>query len=209
MTLFAQRNNRNNLSNDFHSQDDQLRNDIINNFLTPAYIQDITDTIKWRYLYRKIGENLETISKLLSAASIILAFSAGAFSTISALSYSAGVTGVIGLTSMQIASYAMNESKECNTELNKLLSSLTIKKMPDLDPLTSELPNILHNNNINISNDNMYTSARNLTYGIDNNISSGLTEMTPYHSRQLCNSPFTSGNTSGNTFGNAMVSEVV
>lgn len=199
--MFAQRNNRNNLSNDFHSQDDQLRNDIINNFLTPAYIKDITDTIKWRYLYRKIGENLETISKLLSAASIILAFSAGAFSNISALSYSAGVTGVISLTGMQIASYANNESKECNIELNKLLSSLTIKKMPDLDPLSSELPNILHNNNIDITNDNMYNSTRNLTYDIPNNIPYRSTENTQNYSRQLCNSPLISNN--------VLISEVV
>ena len=203
MPPFAQRNNRNNLSNNFHSQDqdDQLRNDIINNFLTPAYIKDITDTIKWRYLYRKIGENLETISKLLSSASIILAFSAGAFSNISALSYSAGVIGVISLTGMQIASYANNESKECNTELNKLLSSLTINKMPDLDPLSSELPNILHNNNINITNDNMYSSTRNLTYDLPNNIPSRSTENTHNYSRQLCNSPL--------TFDNVLVSEVV
>lgn len=205
MPFFAQRNNRNNLSNDFHSQDDQLRNDIINNFLTPAYIQDITDTIKWRYLYRKIGENLETISKLLSATSTILAFSAGVFSNISALSYTAGVTGVISLTAMQIASYANNESKECNIELNKLLSSLTIKKMPDLDPLSSELPNILHNNNINITNDNMYGSTRNLTYDVADNIPYRSTENTQNYSRQLCNSPLTSGN----TYGNVLVSEVV
>lgn len=195
MTIFAQRNNRNNLSNDLHSQDDQLRNDIINNYLTPAYIKDITDTIRWRYLYRKIGENLETISKLLSATSTILAFSAGVFSNISALSYAAGVIGVMSLTGMQISSYAINESKECNTELNKLLSSLTIKKMPDLDPLTSELPNILHDNNIN--NDNMYNSTRNLSYFSQN---------MPYNSQQLSNSPITSNR---NTFDNVIVSEVV
>lgn len=195
MTIFAQRNNRNNLSNDLHSQDDQLRNDIINNYLTPAYIKDITDTIRWRYLYRKIGENLETISKLLSATSTILAFSAGVFSSISALSYAAGVIGIMSLTGMQISSYAINESKECNTELNKLLSSLTIKKMPDLDLLTSELPNILHNNNIN--NDNMYNSTRNLSYFSQN---------MPYNSQQLSNSPITSNR---NTFDNVIVSEVV
>jgi len=191
MALFAQRNNRNNLSGDLQSQDDRLRNEIIDNFLTPAYIKDITDTIKWRYLYRKIGENLETISKIISAISIILAFSSGFFSNIPVLSYAAGVMGVISLTGLQISSYTINESKECNAELNKILSSITISKMPDMNLTSSDLPNILHNHNIHTNNDN-FCNIRN----------------SPDNSQQLPNTPMIS-NEYTNGFDNVIVNEVV
>lgn len=92
---------------------------------------DIKDTICWRFLYRKSGNIFEVLSLLTSLVSTVLAFSAGAFDH-NELSFAAGCLGSISMAFMKAHSYAMNESRERNEQLNQLLEKAHIKYMPSL-----------------------------------------------------------------------------
>lgn len=92
---------------------------------------DIKDTIFWRFIYRKSGNIFEICSLLTSLVSTVLAFSAGAFNH-SELSFAAGCLGSISMAFMKAHSYAMNESRERNEQLNQLLEKAHIKYMPSL-----------------------------------------------------------------------------
>lgn len=92
---------------------------------------DINDTITWRFIFRKSGNVFEVLSLVTSLVSTVLAFSAGAFNH-NELSFVAGCLGAISMSFMKAHSYAMNESRERNEQLNQLLDKAHIKYMPSL-----------------------------------------------------------------------------
>lgn len=112
--------------------DNQLKNIIIQQHINPAYLKDVSDTIKWRYRYRKLGIFFDNMSKLFSASSTIFAFSAGFYVDMKILSFISGILGTLSLVGIQLSNYTLNESKECTSELNKILSTFSINNMPDI-----------------------------------------------------------------------------
>lgn len=92
---------------------------------------DITDTIRWRYIWRKSGNIMEGLSLITSLVSTVLSFSAGAFNHTS-LAFAAGCLGSISLALMRATSYSMKESKEREEQLNILLEKARIKRIPSL-----------------------------------------------------------------------------
>lgn len=92
---------------------------------------DITDTIRWRFIWRKMGDIMEGLSLVTSLVSTVLSFSAGAFDTTN-LAFAAGVSGSLSLALMRATSYALKESKEREEQLNILLDKAKIKQVPSL-----------------------------------------------------------------------------
>ena len=92
---------------------------------------DISDTIRWRYIWRKSGNAMEGLSLITSLVSTVLSFSAGAFNHTS-LAFAAGCLGSISLALMRATSYSMKESKEREEQLNILLEKARIKRVPSL-----------------------------------------------------------------------------
>ena len=92
---------------------------------------DITDTIRWRYIWRKSGNVTEGLSLITSLVSTVLSFSAGAFNH-TTLAFAAGCLGSVSLALMRATSYSMKESKEREEQLNILLEKARITSIPSL-----------------------------------------------------------------------------
>jgi len=92
---------------------------------------DITDTIRWRFIWRKTGDIMECLALITSLVSTVLSFSAGAFNT-TTLAFAAGCSGSVSLALMRATSYALKEGKEREEQLNVLLDKAKIKQVPSL-----------------------------------------------------------------------------
>ena len=92
---------------------------------------DITDTIRWRFIWRKGGDITEAMALITSLISTVLSFSAGVFDY-TYLAFAAGCLGSISLALLRATSYAMKESKEREEQLNILLDKARIRQIPSL-----------------------------------------------------------------------------
>jgi len=101
-----------------------------------TYEKDVDDSIAARYTCRKTGHILEVISQILSLGSTILAFSAGFYDN-KMLSFIAGCLGSLSLATLKTSTFALNESKERTTSLNKLLTQLNLGTIPEIVENTS------------------------------------------------------------------------
>ena len=101
-----------------------------------TYEKDVDDSIAARYTCRKTGHILEVISQILSLGSTILAFSAGFYDN-KMLSFIAGCLGSLSFATLKTSTFALNESKERTTSLNKLLTQLNLGTIPEIVENTS------------------------------------------------------------------------
>jgi len=113
-----------------------LRDEIYNNYIRPAYIDDVKDAVHGRRLNKKIGDYIELLSQVLFYASMIIAFAAGGFDK-AWLGFLSGSIMVGYKAVGGMASYFHNEGKERNETLNGVLAHIGMKKMPDLFTVTN------------------------------------------------------------------------
>jgi len=116
-------------------KDNELKCDIIK-LIATNYLSDVENMIDGRSRWKRIGDVTETVSKVSTGLTSILAFAAGFFGY-TVLSFIAGCFGTISLVLLQFSSYAMNESKEYTNEVNRILSQLGIEEVVDIasDPV--------------------------------------------------------------------------
>tara|TARA_B110000908_G_scaffold165604_1_gene215349 strand:- start:1607 stop:2320 length:714 start_codon:yes stop_codon:yes gene_type:complete len=93
--------------------------------------KDITDSIRSRFIFRKLGDVFETVAQVMTLASTITAFAAG-YWDITLISFIAGGLGSCSLALLKAASYSHKESKERSDQLNILLDKAKIKMFPSL-----------------------------------------------------------------------------
>jgi hypothetical protein len=97
------------------------------------YQYEADDLLHGKNFYRKGGEALEGLSKILGGVSSILAFAAS--SNLSqpasdALAFSSGVVGTIGLVVLTFSTYALKESRQRTMDLNRILDKFQITPVP-------------------------------------------------------------------------------
>ena len=92
---------------------------------------DITDSIRGRSVYKKLGDIFETGAQLMTLGSTVTAFAAG-YWEITLIAFIAGGLGSCSLALLKASSYSHKESKERNDQLNILLEKAKIKLFPSL-----------------------------------------------------------------------------
>jgi len=118
-----------------HYEDKELKNvkqKIIKEIVVPNYYNDVKCTITSRSKWRNSSNKAELLSKLLTGAATVIAFSAGAYPDYSFLSFIAGCVGTVAMVSQQFSSYAKGEEKERTQQANKILQVLDIESIPDI-----------------------------------------------------------------------------
>jgi len=119
-----------------------FKTEIEQEIIIPSLKEDIQDLAVWRVRWRRIGNHAETLAKLTSGASTILAFSSGSFNN-EMLAFVAGSLGTLSLLLLQYAKYAHSESKERDLQLNTYLRTLDIHeiaRLPIADKEGGDLP---------------------------------------------------------------------
>jgi hypothetical protein len=104
---------------------------IIDTIIEPYYTKFISNTIKGKQLWRKIGIVLETVSKTMVAAGGILSFSAGYYHD-DTLSFVSGSVSCLSLALLQLSSFSYKENKKQGQELNIILKKLNLDTVPTL-----------------------------------------------------------------------------
>jgi hypothetical protein len=121
---------------------ENFKAEIEQEIVRPSIKDDIRSLATWRIRWRRIGNYAETIAKITSGTSTILAFSSGSFDN-KTLAFVAGSIGTLSLLLLQYAKYAHSESNERDRQLNAYLQTLGIHelaKLPISDKETAELP---------------------------------------------------------------------
>ena len=90
---------------------DETKQSIIDTIIEPYYTKFISNTIKGKQLWRKIGIVLETVSKTMVAAGGILSFSAGYYQD-DTLSFVSGSVSCLSLALLQLSSFSYKENKK-------------------------------------------------------------------------------------------------
>lgn len=136
----------NNTVNDIHSESNNssnrqqqittpaFRDQIINDYLRPSYLEDIKTKIRGRVLWSKVSNRIMVLSKVIMILVSIFAFAGSKFTNMWWLSFTAGILSVSALSLMQFSMFASHESKDCTNDINVILSSLNIDNtIPDLE----------------------------------------------------------------------------
>lgn len=110
---------------------------IIDTIIEPYYTKFISNTIKGKQLWRKIGIVLETVSKTMVAAGGILSFSAGYYHD-DTLSFVSGSVSCLSLALLQLSSFSYKENKKQGQELNIILKKLNLDTVPTLHRTVNE-----------------------------------------------------------------------
>lgn len=110
---------------------------IIDTIIQPYYTKFISNTIKGKQLWRKIGIVLETVSKTMVAAGGILSFSAGYYHD-DTLSFVSGSVSCLSLALLQLSSFSYKENKKQGQELNIILKKLNLDTVPTLNRNVNE-----------------------------------------------------------------------
>ena len=114
-----------------------LRNNILTKLIIPSYYDDIEDRLKWRYLWRKIGNVTFALSKFFIAINALLSFASLTFDLV-LLTFMAGCVSVFSLVLLHFSTFSFGRSKEATTETNQILSTLHMGKIPDLISTTEQ-----------------------------------------------------------------------
>ena len=104
---------------------DNLKKDILINFVEPQYKNDVIRNIKLRKQFKNYALWFETSSKFFVGISSILSFASGIYKY-EFMTFLAGTTSVISLVFLQYASFSYREYKKITIELNDILSILNI-----------------------------------------------------------------------------------
>lgn len=105
------------------------KNQILKEYIEPAYKRDVKNSLGWRYRWRQIGNCVECIAQFFILISTLLAFAAG-YEDDRLLSFLSGGSMVISLGLVRYSNYSFKESKERTQELNKILHHLHMKNIP-------------------------------------------------------------------------------
>lgn len=108
--------------------------------VTTSYISDINMNLSSKSRLKLMADVSETLSHVCTGFSAIFAFAAGAFNY-PILSFVAGCFGTMSLLLSRFSSYAMSESSERTTQVNKLLNAIGFKSIPDIS-INSTLINV-------------------------------------------------------------------
>ena len=106
---------------------DKIRKELID----ISYYDDVKYNIESKSRWKFFGDMTEALAQLLTGASAILAFAAGAFDN-KILSFVAGALGVGSLVLMRLSSYSMKESNERTVQVNRLLDKINVNEIPDI-----------------------------------------------------------------------------
>jgi hypothetical protein len=111
-----------------------VKNRIMKDIVVPNYYNDVRTTISSRKKWMKSSNITELLSKILTGLATIVAFSAGAYTDYTFLSFIAGCIGTISLVCQQFSTYAKGEAKERTQQANAILKMLGIdaSTVPDL-----------------------------------------------------------------------------
>jgi len=124
---------------------DQLKNDILVNFVEPQYKNDIVRNLRLRKKFKNYGLFFETFSKFFLGVSSVVSFASGIYKY-QVLSFLAGTSSVISLVLLQYSSFSYRESKKLSMELNEILkklniSTFNIENISNADSLENMEPN--------------------------------------------------------------------
>lgn len=111
----------------------QTRTNILDKIVLPNYYQDIESIMDARSLYRLSSNYTELFSKILSGASTVVAFAAGAYPDYTYLSFVSGCIGTVAIVCQQISTYFNKQESERTEQANKILNIFGIGSIPDLD----------------------------------------------------------------------------
>lgn len=109
-----------------------VKSKIINDILVPNYYDEIKNTVQATKKWKKSSNMAELFSKILTGIATIVAFSAGAFTDYTFLSFVAGCIGTCSLVCQQFSTYSRGEARERITQANKILQILGIDSIPDV-----------------------------------------------------------------------------
>lgn len=103
---------------------------------------DIKDMLKWKHIWKKIGNILIVMSYIFTFLGIGFSFSTSFFG-FTYLAFISGCLNLLGVLFMKGANNAYNESEKRIAEINVITKSFGLKEIPD------ELKNITNNTNDN------------------------------------------------------------
>lgn len=145
----------------------KLRQYIIKDVLQPAYITDIKDIMKARFIWRKFANLLLIISKFTVLLGAVFAFSQTYFQ-VYYLSFISGIISLFGVLVAQLADFFYKESKSRTIQANSILTSLGLKDLPDIIDQSQNLNNYNNiRNQSDINNKENQPDTNNLN-NIDN-----------------------------------------
>jgi hypothetical protein len=99
--------------------------------IQPNYITEIEGFLYNRRRLRDIGLGCKTISKILLGIGGVISFAAGVYSS-TTLSFVAGSVSTVSLVALQFSSFSLRESQRSTEELNVMLTTLQIDKIPEV-----------------------------------------------------------------------------
>ena len=108
------------------------RKEIVDMIIKKNYVKEIEDFIETRRKWKKHGRNFETGSKIFIGIGSILSFASGVYDN-KELSFIAGAISVISMVLLQYATFSYRESSKSTQDLNVLLDSIGIKKIPEMN----------------------------------------------------------------------------
>jgi phosphate/sulfate permease len=110
----------------------EIKSKIVKEIIVPNYYIEIRDTVKATKKWKKSSNLTELFSKILTGLATIVAFSAGAYTEYTFLSFIAGCIGTGSLVCQQFSTYARGEARERISQANKILHILGIESIPDV-----------------------------------------------------------------------------
>ncbi|AYV84773.1 MAG: hypothetical protein Hyperionvirus38_11 [Hyperionvirus sp.] len=139
------RDNKEHPPANYSSEYNELRRNITSKLVLPSYFNDVRDLLKWRYIWRRIGNSTLAFSKIFIAINAVLSFSSLAFG-LDLLTFLAGCVSVLSLVLLHFSTFSFSRSKESTQEANQILTTLGIKQVPDIvtENINDDQPNVSH-----------------------------------------------------------------
>ena len=115
----------------------ELSEQIVVDIVRPAIVEDVRSMSKGRVVWRNVATASETLGRLSTAASTVLAFAsasevAGENSS-RILGFVAGGVGTLGLVLGSLANFARTQSIERSEAMNLILKEADIESVPDIN----------------------------------------------------------------------------
>lgn len=127
----------------------KLRHFLISNIIQPNYISEVKDTMKWKDEWRRLSTGINWVSKIFLLFSTVFAAIIPSFPGIMWLPVSVIICNAVCGILDTLSNNASKESKISTNNLNKILVTLGIDGVPELeveDKKTSVKMNIKNKN---------------------------------------------------------------
>ena len=112
---------------------DNLKKYVIKNLLQPDFVENIKDSLEWRYKWEKISSFFNVIASIFALSTSVL--------NILSMNYSgntfpilASISSVLVTFTLKFASDARSKGDAKTSEINSLLRSIGVDKIPELSP---------------------------------------------------------------------------